>query len=107
MEVKKITSTQIAEAIGMTRQGFEKTLKEESLKVETLEKIADFFSLPVIAFFDGEKNPATTIQNSCNGLGNTIQIALSDCEKETRHLKEMLAEKEKRISLLERLLDKP
>ena len=56
-----------------------------------------------------EKKEEKNIQigNNINGNNNQhISLAQSDCEKELHHLRELLAEKDKRILLLEKLLEK-
>lgn len=100
---KKFSIDEIASQINMTREGLTRSLNEEKLKIDTLEKICKILGVSPAIFFEGEKN-STTIQNSGNGLGNTIQIALSDCEKELSHLREQLAEKKEEIAFLREML---
>jgi transcriptional regulator with XRE-family HTH domain len=42
----------LAEKIGVTRAGFYRTLEQKTMKVETLEKIAQVLDVPVSEFFD-------------------------------------------------------
>jgi transcriptional regulator with XRE-family HTH domain len=64
---KKISQTRMAELIGMTREGYGRMIKDESMKVSTLEKIADVLGLPIIYFFEKvlpDKNGAKEYQVS-------------------------------------------
>lgn len=69
-------------------------------KADNLEKIADFFGLPIDYFFDREiADISTNTGHHVNGNGNKIigDITLSECQKENQHLRELLAEKERTI----------
>ena len=52
---KKISIKNLAESIGITEQGLQKLIRENSTKVETLESIALCLSVPISIFFD-DKN---------------------------------------------------
>lgn len=60
---RKLTIPQLAEKIGMSKS-FYSTLKNDSLKVSTLTKIADVLEAPVSAFFETEeRNDSELIRN--------------------------------------------
>lgn len=70
---------------------------------ETIERIADFFQLPIDSFFDRKTEISTVnIGHQINGNGNKVSgdITLSECQKEIEHLKELLSEKERTIQIL-------
>jgi transcriptional regulator with XRE-family HTH domain len=46
-----ITIKNLCSQIGMTEQGFATSLKNQTLKIETLEKIAKIFDVPLSYFF--------------------------------------------------------
>lgn len=73
------------------------------IRVSKLEKIADFFGVPVDTFFD---------RDACNsgvqvgGLRNHVHnFSVGTSSKEKRVLEELLAEKEKRIQVLEDMVE--
>lgn len=95
---KKLSVETVAVGIGMTKEGLYAALKNESLKIRDLEKIADVLKMDIMDFFKGEK-AEKNIQIAQNIKGNNHQ-STSDCEKENVHLKELLAEKERTIQIL-------
>jgi transcriptional regulator with XRE-family HTH domain len=53
---KKISKTEFYEAIGMSNNGFLQMVENNSMKITTLQKIADVLGVPVSIFFeDGEQ----------------------------------------------------
>lgn len=52
MSDKKITYEVLSEITGMTREGLFRSIKKNTLKVNTLIEIADFLNVPVTYFFD-------------------------------------------------------
>lgn len=84
---KKITLSDIASKIGMTQEGFSRSLSDENLKVTSLEKIAEILKVDVREFF-GENNIEKAInQVQIGGNGNSQYIAIGECEKEVERLK--------------------
>ena len=68
-----------------------------------MEKIADFFKVPIDYFFDRSiETSSVNIGHHVNGNGNKVSgdITLSECKKENEHLKELLSEKERTIQIL-------
>ena len=73
-------------------------------KADNLEKIADFFEVPIDYFFDRSieiSDPALSI----TGNGNKVQhgdgnIMTETQAKEIEHLNQLLAEKERTIQIL-------
>ena len=49
---KKISIKNLAENVGITEQGLQKLIRDNSTKVETLESIAKCLTVPVYTFFD-------------------------------------------------------
>lgn len=54
---RKMTMRELASDIGITEQGLHKLMKENSTKVDTLEKIAEKLNVPVTVFFGDESVP--------------------------------------------------
>lgn len=55
-KIKKIGQGDLADMIGISRQGFINALKNNSFKVELLEKIAEKLEVNVSYFFSDNKN---------------------------------------------------
>lgn len=53
---RRVTLEELAEALHMTKNGYEKMIKQESCKVSTLESIAKYFEVPVIYFYEEESD---------------------------------------------------
>ena len=53
-----INLAQIAEAANITPTGLSVLLRENSTRVDTLEKIADFLGVPISTFFNDDPIPA-------------------------------------------------
>ena len=74
---------------------------------DALEKIADYFNVPMDFFFDRDINSSgINIGHQVKGNGNKISgdITLSECQKEIAHLYALLDEKERVISEKERTI---
>ena len=63
---KKITINQFAESLNMSTQGFQKLIRENSTKIETLEQIALLLNVPISVFFENEQKndikPASNVE---------------------------------------------
>lgn len=57
---RKVTIRKLAQEIGVSEIGLHKMISNNSMKVETLQKIADYFELPVSSFFE-DSNTKNTI----------------------------------------------
>jgi transcriptional regulator with XRE-family HTH domain len=49
---ENLSQNQMAKNFGMSAPGYKEMLEKKSLKVKNLEKIADYFKVPVSYFFD-------------------------------------------------------
>jgi len=58
---KNLTLENVAKGIGMTRPGFTEMLNSGDMKVSTLRKIADFFEVDIVYFFEGESKKNTDV----------------------------------------------
>ena len=52
--IKGLTIKTLAGAVGLTDAGFHKSIKENSFRVDTLEKCAEVLDITVCYFFDCE-----------------------------------------------------
>lgn len=77
------------------------------IRVDRLEKIADFFGVPIDTFFDRADDASRYSVNGgfqVNGNGHNLQnVSVGDLGK-TKMLEALLAEKDKRISVLEEMV---
>lgn len=107
LEERKVTKVYLAQQIGVSLAGLKKMIAGNSLpSVEKVEKIADFFNVPMDFFFDREaERISVNIGHQVSGTGNiTGDISLNECQKELEHLKEIIKEKDKIIEEKERLI---
>lgn len=118
-ENKNTTVRDLCNTIKISEAGLYQMFRNKSMKIETLEKIAEALNIPVSTFFNdnielnnnvennGNKN--ITLQNNSLGDNNKVNILLHDKDEEIEklkreidHLKSLLEAKDKIISLLER-----
>lgn len=105
----------LIDAVGLTQKEFcsKAGVSEQSLygyfeananpTSKALEKMANVLKCSIDDFFDREIDCQTVnVGHHVKGNGNKVygDIALSDCQKEIAHLKELLAEKERTIQIL-------
>ena len=105
LEERKITKVNLYTSIGISGPGLDKMIAGANVRVGSLEKIADFFNVPIDYFFDRElDNAHINIGHHVNGIGNNVSgdITLSECQKELAHLQQLLEEKERNIQILMR-----
>lgn len=103
LEERRITKVKLYTALGISGPGLDKMIAGANVRVGSLEKIADFFKVSMDYFFDREvDNLSISIGHQVNGDGNNVSgdIALSECQKEISHLKQLLEEKERTIKIL-------
>lgn len=67
-----------------------------------LERIADYFNVPMDYFFEREKQSSHNIGHNITGNYNKVNgnISINEYEKEIVYLKELLAEKRERYKFL-------
>ncbi len=104
IEKNNFTINSISGKIEMTAQGLSAAMKNDTLKIKDLEKIAGILKIDVREFFGEKSDSKVSIENNSNGGDNHINIG--SYQEKIKHLEEMLAEKEKRLILLEKFLDK-
>lgn len=83
-EAKKMTIRELAKKIGRDESSIQSAMRRGSTNSATIEKIAEVLGVPAGYFFDGWLDDTQTLE----------------MEKEIAHLKELLAEKERLISVL-------
>lgn len=107
-----ISLVSICKNVGVTEQGLQKMIKNNTTTIDTIERIADYLNVPITTFFDEAEtiNVSATAHgnNSCAvaGEGNTIAIS-QDFLEIIREKDKLIMEKDQLIqSLTLRLLAK-
>lgn len=90
---KGITMTDVINSVGMSQAGFYKMLNSNSVKVETLEKIAAFFNVDISYFFVDPSNRSFWIPPPPPSPENISLIVDSIAPKEKVIYKEIDAAK--------------
>ena len=111
-EQKKVSVKDLAKAISVTRQSiYDYYNGKTNLSINTLQKIAHYFGVPVSYFFD--EGAGTVINGTGNIISNSsnVNITIDRQQHEIARLKELLkekdaqlSEKDKRINTLEHLI---
>lgn len=97
---KKVTKKKLAESVGVTAIGLDGIISGSNVRAGNLEKIADFFRLPIDYFFDREVEIKSMGQNEDeSSLSDNIQDGIS-LKKENELLKKIIEEKERLIQVL-------
>lgn len=97
---KKFTIEEIANKIEMSREGLTRSINDEKLKIDILEKICDIIGVSPIIFFDADANHSI-IQFS-NGNGNSQKVSINKNEYEL--IQKLLEDKERIIQEKERMI---
>lgn len=104
IEEKRIAKSKLCEEIGISVMALNNFLfKGSEIGSTKLEKIADYFKVSMDYFYDREINDISmNVGHHVNGNGNNVSgdIALSECQRELSHLKQLLEEKERTIQIL-------
>lgn len=98
--INGITQKQLYAAIGVTDAGMRKMYARNSCEISLLEKIADYFNVPITDFFGGEKQTVTNIGNGIiSGSGSINDSATIN------RLIALLEEKDKQIARLLKIIE--
>lgn len=105
------TQEQMADKLGITRNGYAKIERGESMpNLERLNEIATLFGVEVTELLDNKNFICQIIDNNSNTINyNSNQNLIAEIEKLKLSLSykdELLAQKDKEIELLRKLLDK-
>jgi len=80
---RKISIRDFAKEIGITEQGLQLLIRQNSTKVETLEKIAHLLDVPISTFFD-EK-----VESKTNDSSSKEERLLSIIESQQRTIENL------------------
>ena len=90
----KYSVNKLCEQIGMTPNGYSKMWKNRSIKVETIQKIADVFEIPISHFFTTRSENPYSIEAQSNEVSEIREKYIQALESENQLLKKLL-QKEK------------
>ncbi len=102
---KKIKNKELISGVGWSGNSQLKQVIEGDPKVSTLEKVADFFGVPMDTFFE-RSVPISGGHNHVVGSGNNVSsIFIGDIQlqERIRSLETLLEEKDKRIAVQEEI----
>jgi len=113
LKTKEISIEDLANKVEMTRNGLSNNLSSDDFKLSTLQKIADFFKVPISYFFEGEVGPGVkqfaeggkTIINNGQNNGNMILNEREEFRAQIEHLEALLKAKEETIRAKDALID--
>lgn len=101
-EIQKLTIPQLAQKIGLTKRGLYSSIENSSMKVETLEKIAEVLNVSISVFFqEGNLLEETSRLNEKN---TQMKEQLVDLNKELEKLKKDLESKNELILTQEKII---
>ena len=104
IEKEMATKVSIYNYAGISKSQLDNIINGKNIpNGKIIEKIADFFKVPIDYFFDRSiETSSVNIGHHVNGNWNKVSgdITLSECKKENEHLKELLSEKERTIQIL-------
>lgn len=106
LEDRKLTKKSLIDYVGITGPGLDQMIARGNLRAQNLEKIADFFNVPIDYFFDREISEfSINIGHQVNGNGSVVgDISVSEYKKEIDHLNQLLKEKQSIIEEKERTI---
>lgn len=97
LATSRITKKKLAEATGLTKVGLDGVIAGSNVRAGNLEKIADFFHLPIDYFFEREVEVIIPKSEPAEVLSEAEEISL---RKENEMLKKLIDEKERLIQVL-------
>lgn len=108
LKERKILKKDMQRMCSMSPSVLDNIISKGNPTAASLEKIADFFDLPIDYFFKRNFFPTNPIGN-ISGVGHKIQngqnnIMLENQEKEIEHLKTLIVEKEQMIKEKEQMI---
>lgn len=89
--------------LGKNWNGSVEAIIKGDIRVSKLEKIADFFGVPVDTFFDRDpEKSGVTVSGSKNQVHH---FSVNNNHNNEQHLRNLIDEKDKRIKLLEEMIE--
>lgn len=92
----------LLEYLQLQTNGSISTLVRGNPTAERLEKIADFFDVPIDALFKRSKSYGYNVVGNSNNVAN---ITIGELRGKAKSLEQIIEEKDKRIALLEDMIE--
>lgn len=96
---KKITLKQLAEAVSISQNGLQRIIKDNSTKIETLEKIAKYLEVSVTDFFVKGKEELVLL-GDLKKRNELLENKMRDLNKLVESLSEQLEDKRMILDIL-------
>lgn len=104
LEDRKLKHKDLLDYLGKNQNGSLNQLLRGDLKASNVEKIADFFGLPVDFFFD--RNPENSGVNISGNRNHVHDFSINHTlAAENKNLEALIEEKDKRIRILEEMIE--
>lgn len=97
---RKLSKKVFCESVGISYTGLTDILDRNSTRTDLLEKIADFFDVPVGYFFDELQADGTLPRKPRFVIDDPKESKIEKLETEVKHLNDLLVEKERLIQVL-------
>lgn len=103
IESSGVKNKELLDFMGKNWNGSVDAVIKGDIRVSKLEKIADFFGVPVDAFFDRE---VTAGGVNVGGVRNKVHhFSIANGDPDVKNLQSLIEEKDKRIKLLEEMVE--
>ncbi len=103
IESSGIRKKELLDFMGMNYNGSVDAVIKGDIRVSKLEKIADFFGVPVDVFFDRDQSNNGVLVGGVHNKVHHFSIGAS--ETELKAMEALLKEKDKRIETLEEMIE--
>lgn len=97
---KRLLQKDLIEYLGMSRQGLYTMVENQSMKVSTLEKMCEFFDVPINYWFEDES--AANMLNESESKYETLKTkeTMKQLEKDLEYFRERTIKLEKELEQL-------
>ncbi len=89
-KLKKISYEELSIQIGMSKNGLNKAVNNKEVKVSTLEKLANYFGVPISYFFDSKAEIQNSNSISCHNCEQLQKLV----DSQGRHIERLEVELE-------------
>lgn len=101
LKERNLRAKDLLEHLQLQSNGSITSLVRGNPTAERLEKIADFFEVPIDTLFQRSKNYGYNVVGNSNHVAN---ITIGELRGKTKSLEKIIEEKDKRIALLEDMI---
>ena len=102
LQEKNITIEKLCSDIGITRSGYHMMIKNDTMRINTLEKISKFLDVPVYTFFTDDYKNETSVSEDQQALNELVDQAH---QKLMTFKEEQIIELKKEVKFLRKVID--